>query len=266
MGKQVSKNNFMCMINKLTAVVIISLALLYSCSNGNIAHKPIPTRELIDVLTEMYVADGLLSYPPVRLRFASKDSISNYVDIINRHGYTKERMDYTLRYYFEKDPKKLENIYDQVLTRLNERQALLEKEVPPPAPVVNNLWKGPESFLLSGPGTKNTTWFSIPIKDTGNYTISFTAVVFNDDQTFNPKTTVFFWHTDSSKTGDRIDWPSVKLFKDGQMHNYSLTKRNSDPAIKHFGGWLLGNDSLVVKREKHAKILNITLRKGVVAE
>jgi hypothetical protein len=264
MGILVLKNNFMRRINKLIAFVIIPLTLL-SCNHKNSNHRLIPTRELVDVLTEMYVADGLLSYPPVHLKFASKDSISNYIDIIKRHGYTKERMDYTLRYYFVKDPKKLENIYDQILTKLNEKQALLEKQIPPSAPVVNNnLWKGPESILVPENRTKDAFWFSIPIKDTGNYTVAFTAAVFSDDQSFNPKTSIFFWHTDSSKAGYRIDWPAINLPKDGQLHNYSMTKRNSDPAVTHIGGWFLWNDPNEGKREKHAKFVKISLRKGSV--
>ena len=248
----------------LMSFLIIFLTLLSSCKSSQSNNKLIPTKEMVNILTELYVADGLLSLPPVHLKFAAKDSISNYVDIIQRHGYTKARMDYTMRYYFEKNPKKLENIYDQVLTQLNRKQALLEKEVPPAPVIPNNLWKGSESFAVPESGTKNPVWFTIPIKDTGNYKLSFTAVVFPDDQSLNPKVTVFFWHTDSSKTEFRINWPETTLPKDGQMHNYSLIKRNTNPAITHISGWLLDSDPKEGRWVKHAKIVNILLRKGLV--
>ena len=246
-------------------VILIPVTLLYSCKSSNNNNKLIPVRDLVPVLTELYVADGLLAFPPVRVRFSTKDSISNYIDIIKRHGYTKERMDNTMRYYFEKKPKKFENIYDQVLTRLSERQALLEKESPPVVPqVASNLWKGPGFVSVPETGIKDPVWFSVPIKDTGNYMLEFTTVVYSDDQSINPKVTVFFWHADSSKTEFRIAWPGVDLPKDGQRHNYSLSKRNSDSTITHIGGWLLDSDPKEGRWEKHAKIENIILRKGSV--
>ena len=245
-------------------IMIIPLTLLISCKSNQSKIRIIPTKDLVDVLTELYVADGLLAFPPIHLKFSSRDSIANYVDIIQKHGYTKERMDYTIRYYFEKKPKKLENIYDQVLTRLNEKQALLEKEVPPAPIISNNLWKGPGSIAVTGTGVKNPAWFSIPIKDTGNYTLSFSTAIYTDDQSVNPKVTVFFWHTDSSKTEFRINWPGVTLPKDGQVHSYFLSKRNSDPAITHISGWLLDNDPKEGRWGKHAKIESIVLRKGEI--
>lgn len=246
-------------------VMLIPLTLLYSCKSSGNKNKLIPTKDLVEVLSEIYVASGLLAFPPVRVRFSIKDSISNYIDIIQRHGYTKERMDNTMRYYFEKKPKKLENIYDQVLTRLSEKQALLEKESPPVVPqIASNLWKGPGFVAVPETGIKDPIWFSIPIKDTGNYVLEFNTIVYSDDQSINPKVTVFFWHTDSSKTEFRISWPGVNLPKDGQQHNYSLSKTNTDTTITHISGWLLDSDPKEGRWEKHAKIENIILRKGSV--
>jgi hypothetical protein len=156
--------------------VVFLIPLQFSCNSGDSNKRLIPTKALVNVLTELYIADGLLAYPPIRLKFSAKDSTSNYMDIIERHGFSKERMDYTMRYYFEKKPEKLENIYDQVLTKLNEKQALLEKETPPPPPMIaSNLWNGPSYFAVPESGIKDPVWFSIPIKDTGNFVLEFTS-------------------------------------------------------------------------------------------
>jgi hypothetical protein len=263
MKKQVPKNRFTVKINQFMLVILISVTLLYSCKSSNNNNKLIPTKDLVEVLSELYVADGLLAFPTVRARFTAKDTISNYIDIIQRHGYTKERMDNTMRYYFEKKPKLLENIYDQVLTRLSEKQALLEKESPPIVPqVVSNLWNGPGLIAVPETGVKDPVWFSIPIKDTGDYVLEFITTVYADDQSINPKVTVFFWHTDSSKEEFRIAWPVVDLPKDGLQHNYSLSKTNTDSVITHISGWLLDSDPKEGRWEKHAKIENIILRIG----
>jgi hypothetical protein len=261
MKKQVIKNRFFRGIDQVILVMLISLSLLYSCNSTNKQNKLIPTKDLVKVLTELYVADGLLAHPPVRTRFSFKDSTSSYIDIIKRYGFTKERMDYTMRYYFEKNPKKLENIYDQVLIRLDEKQVLLDKEISPPVIVPANLWIGPSSFSVPEKGINDPAWFSIPIKDTGNYILEFTTLVFPDDQSINPNVAVFFWHTDSSKTEFRINWPGVDLPKDGQRHTYSMTRRNSDTTITHIGGWLLNSNPKQGRWEKHAIVENIVLRK-----
>jgi hypothetical protein len=254
------KNSCIGRIYRLILFILIALSLFVSCNNEK--NKPIPDNDLVDILTEIYVANGLLAIPPVRTQFSYKDSTANYQDIIQSHGYTKERMDKTIRHYFEKKPKKLENIYDQVLTRLNEKQALLEKDIAPK--VVPELWTGPTNIAVPESGINDPVWFSIPIKDTGNYMLDFTTVVYSDDQSLNPKVIVFFWHADSSKTGFRINWPGLDLPKDGQWHNYLLSKRNSDTTITHISGWLLDSDPKGGRWEKHAKIEKIRLRKGTL--
>jgi len=259
MKKQLSINRSDLSVNQFMLVISLCMTLLFSCKNKD--SRLIPVRDLVDILSEVYVADGILAFPTIRAKFSAKDSTSNYVDIIERHGFTKKRMDITLRYYFEKNPKKLENIYDQVLTRLNERQALLEKNIPPVKLPVTDLWTGKPYAAVPESGVKDPVWFSIPIKDTGTYILEFTAMIYADDQSINPRTTVFFWHTDSSKTEYRLNWPEVNLIKEAQGHNYSVSKRNTDSAYNHIGGWLLNSDAREGRWEKHAKIEYIRLRK-----
>ena len=249
--------------NHMLLVVFIPVTLLYSCNSRDIKNKLIPEKDLVDVLTEIYVADGLLIFPKIRGFFASKDSIINYIDIINRHGFTKERMDKTMQYYFDKNPKKLENIYDQVLTKLSEKQALLEKEIGFRNQNPDNLWN--KSFFIEVPESvaDKNVWFSVSVRDTGNYILEFTSTIFRDDNSKNPKVTVFFWRADSSKTENRINWEEITFPKDGKSHSYSLSKRNSDTTFTHIGGWLLDSDPREGSWKKHAKIENIILRKAV---
>jgi hypothetical protein len=259
-----SKNRCKGRIYQLLLIMLIFLSLVYSCNNKVDKNKLIPVKDLVDVLTELYIADGLLAYPPIRMQFSAKDTIANYLDILKRRGLSKERMDITMKYYFEKKPKKLENIYDQVLTILNEKQSLLEKEniTPPKAPL--NLWTGPENFAVPESGVKDPVWFSMPISDTGNYVFEFTTVVYPDDQSINPRVTVFFWHADTSKAGVRINWTSTDLPKDGQRHSYSLSGRNTDSTITHVNGWLLDSDPQEGRWGKHAKIEGIRLMKAII--
>jgi hypothetical protein len=171
-------------------------------------------------------------------------------------------MDKTMKYYFDKNPKKLENIYDQVLTKLSEKQAILEKEIGFRDQNPKNLWK--KSYFIEVPESMadNNVWFSIAAKDTGTYILEFTSTIFRDDKSRNPRVTVFFWRTDSSKTENRISWEEVTYPKDGKSHSYALSKRNTDTTFTHIGGWLLNCDQREGSWKKHAKIENIILRKA----
>ena len=180
---------------KICFVFIILTSI--SCSGDRKktdSHKLIPTRDVISILTDLYLADGLLTYPPLREQFSAKDSITNYVDIIESHGYTKERMDATIKYYFIRNPKKLEKIYDIVLSRLSEVQSRLKARLPSTPVKSSNLWTENLNYSLPEAGTNSSIFFNIPIKDTGMYRLTLRIFVFPDDQSLNPQIKVFFCH------------------------------------------------------------------------
>jgi hypothetical protein len=247
-------------------ILSIFLALLITSCSGNKDKKKqekiIPAKDLITILTELYVADGLLAYPPVRAQFFAKDSIINYIEIIERHGYTKERMDKTIHYYFQNNPEKLEKIYDQVLARLSETEAKLKEPVHPAPVNTFNLWKGESSISVPETGVNNRIWFDIPVKDTGNYKLDLTAILYADDQSLNPRINIYFWHADSTKKGVSDNWNFIILLKDGHRHIYSITKKLSDTTFTHIRGYLLDHDPKPGTWVKHAKVEDITLMKA----
>ena len=74
--------------------IIIALAII-SCSGngGNKAkNKRVPDKDVVSILTDLYIADGLLSLPPVRTLFSKKDSITNYIEIIENPKNLKKSM------------------------------------------------------------------------------------------------------------------------------------------------------------------------------
>lgn len=110
--------------------MFISSLILFSCTEKN--EKPdrsdiIPEKDLMSILTEIHIADGLLPNPKIRFWVLSVDSISVYHYIAEKHGYTKESFDKTMHYYFVRKPKRLIRIYDKILGKLSEMESLLEK-------------------------------------------------------------------------------------------------------------------------------------------
>jgi hypothetical protein len=245
--------------------IILSLLIIYavSCTNDN--HKIrkrdlIPVNELVPLLTDLYIGDGLLQYPGVRDKFLNKDTISSYLDIIKKHGYTKEKVDKTLQYYFVNDSKKLQKIYDMALARLSEIQSRAETEKA--VQVTNDIWDQKTSFTVPDEGTNNSIYFNIPIRDTGFYSLTLTAIIYKNDQSINPRITVFFWKADSAGKQVKKFWDKVDLVKDDLKHNYVAIGRVSDTSFKHISGFLLDGDPQNGRWEKHAKINDIKLTKG----
>jgi hypothetical protein len=253
------------MSNFLRILFAIITLTLFACSGSGEKVKRsqlIPSKEVVSILTDLYLADGLLILSPVRALYSKKDSSTSYMEIIEKHGYTKELMDKTMKYYFSKDPKKLEKIYDDVLARLSEMQSRLVIKTPTVVPGISyDLWTTQNNYSVPEAGVNNPIFFSIPVKDTGLYELSMVTAVYPDDQSLNPRINVFFWHADNSETGVRDYWTSVNLPKDGERHNYILSKRLTDTTFTHFNGWLLYSDSKTGRWEKHAIIEAISLRK-----
>jgi hypothetical protein len=221
----------------------------------------IPQRELIPLLTDLYIADGLLQYPAVKNKFYLKDTISSYIDVIKKHGYTKEQVDNTLHYYFVGDPKKLQKVYDLVLENLSELQSRIEADKK--APDNNNLWKEKTTFSIPEDGSNNSLYFNIPVTDTGLFSISLSAILYKDDKSLNPRITVFFYKTDSTGAQIKKIWGKTDLARDDLQHNYTIFGRNSDPQFKHISGFLLDCDVTRESFRRHAKFSDIKLVKGL---
>jgi hypothetical protein len=246
----------------LRILLLLVPVIFFSCAGNNNEFKNIkliPEEELVSVMTDIYLSNGLLGYPPVRNLFISKDSIENYIDVIVKHGYTKEQMDKTMKYYFIEDTKELEKIYDQVLVRLTEIQSGLETVSALPGGI--NLWNQKDRMSVPENGAHDLLYFSIPVKDTGLYEISFTAIIHKDDQSVNPRTSAFFWHSSETQEGVRDLWDNIDLIRDGTSHSYSVIRKLTDTTFTHISGWLFQCDAPPGSWVKHGTFSSISVRK-----
>jgi hypothetical protein len=248
-------------------IFLLIVLVMISCSGKGEKIKKrdlIPSDDVVTILTDLYISDGILAFPQVRAKFSAKDSIANYIDIIKKHGYTKDQMDKTIHYYFINNPKKLGKMYDDVLAKLSEVQAKLETESPPEKSSPFVLWNQKTSFSLPESGVINPIWFNIPVSDTGTYMLSFSAIIYPDDQSLNARSEVFFWRADGTKDGKRDYWDKIPLQKDGIRHSYSVSKRLKDNTFTHISGWIYKHDDQPGRWEKHARITEISLSKGSI--
>jgi hypothetical protein len=251
-------------MNKRYLQILLFLlpVILFSCSGKDDPTKNlkvIPEEEMVSVMTDIYLANGLLGYPPVRNLFTAKDSIENYIDIIKKYGYTSARMDKSVKYYFIEDPKKLQKIYDQILANLSKMQSGLETISADPSGV--NLWNQKERLSVPEAGAHDLLYFSIPVKDTGLYELSFTATIYKDDESKYPRTSVFFWYSSDTQEGVRNFWDNIDLIRDGISHSYSVTRTLADTSFTHICGWLFQCEAPPGSWVKHGTFSTIAVRK-----
>ena len=210
-------------------LIIIYLIILSCTSRKNEAERKdiIPQDKMTDIITDLYITDGLLVMPIVHQWYdTKKDTLSAYKDVISSHGYTKDEFDKTLRYYFIKKPKQLMKMYEQALARLSEMETRYDQEATQLQSRLSNYWNGPQT--LASPGnTSDSSSFNIKLDFWNIYYIAFTATVFPDDQTVNPKPVIYTCNSDSIESGTRYYVKTLAYIKDGMPHRYQY--RINDP-------------------------------------
>jgi hypothetical protein len=242
--------------------VILFSFILGSCSKNNEFGKRvklIPEKDLVSVLTDVYLADGLMTVPEIRNKYGEQDSIQNYIDIIEYHGYTREDMDKTINHYFTKKPKKLITIYDKVRVKLSEMEALVDKNMPVTDLLINNLWKGDSLYLFPDPMGYDTLLTGQRLDFPFQHTISFTLTLFPGDATLNPRFMAYYCHPDSIENGRRDYFPQFEYIKDGQPHNFAYSKKPVSDSLTYLRVRFIEYYNDVEENQIHARIENITL-------
>ncbi len=244
-------------------LILIFISLLNGSCSGrkNRLDKKnlIPENELVSILTDIHIADGLQILPKVGYSHSSHDSINYYDLVVEKHGYSKEEMDRTMKYYFIENSKKLTKIYDQVLGILSEDESRIDSDFINIRSHFKNLWSGKEFYSFPSLSGNDSTMFDIIANRPGVYSLTFTVSVFPDDQSFKPRPTLFSCNPDSLETGKRRYVKTVDYIKDGRPHTYILSIRVPERTTYHLRGWLYDFDNLSFSLKKHAIIENISL-------
>ncbi len=213
---------------------------------------------MIDIITDLYITDGLLVMPIVhQLYDTKKDTLSAYKDVIKSHGYSKDDFDKTLRFYFIKKPKQLMKIYEQALARMSEMETRYDQEASQLQAKLSEYWNGPQ--VLASPGNaSDSARFDIKVVFWNIYYLSFTATVFPDDETISPKPLIYTTNADSVKSGSRYYIKTLEYIKDGRPHRYKYQINDQAKTRLRMQGDLFesGNNPAL---KKHFIIENISL-------
>ncbi|MBE0677883.1 MAG: DUF4296 domain-containing protein [Bacteroidales bacterium] len=253
------------MSTRILITVATLVLALSSCGNQG-GNKPgrkmlIPDDKLVAILTDTYLTTGMMDLTRMRDTWAQRDSIVNYTDVISSHGYTLGQLNATMRYYFTDKPKKLARIYDRVTGNLLEMETMIMiGQGSSETTADENLWTGKASYSFPEDFTRDPVWFDMPAENTGLYVLSADIRLFEDDQSRNPRVTVFFSYTDSAGVEKRDYWDEFTLTKDGQFQSVTISLALDTIRNTRLRGWLLNHDNQPGRWEKHARIANISLR------
>jgi len=250
------------MIRFILIILIIFSLFIESCTGRK--NKPdhselIPDKDLISIISEVYLADGLLTIPKIHHWFSPGDSILPYYQVIEKYGYSKETMDKTMKYYMINKPEKLTKIYDMALGVLSEMGSYFEIEIQEEAKRNRNLWRGRRFYSFPVPASTDSACFLIKLPIRAIYTLDFSATRYPDDQSVNPRITVFLCNADSLETGKKQYIKTLGYIKDGHPHTYSLTVEVPDKTSAYFSGCFLDMDNHPDQAYKHARFDNISI-------
>jgi hypothetical protein len=244
----------------LAIVVPALIVIANGCYNktdktdrGKIIHE----KDFTSILTESYIADGLLAQVEIKNLFIKKDSIMAYVDIIEKHGHTKSEMDNTFRYYFTKKPKTLLKIYDNILGKLSEMELYYETLPESPPPLPENKWKLPASWMLPDTAGTEKPGFELNLNPPGNYNLTYTLTLFPDDESANPGFTAYYFKSDSSADKKPAWLQSIKYIKDGVPHDYVFSGRIEGDSAVTLKGWFCDFENNPEFSGQHLQIENI---------
>jgi len=243
--------------------LIISVTLIAGSCTGRKSkaeHRDlIPENDLVEILRDVHITDGLLSMPGINYKYSFGDSISSYIDVIESHGYTKQQMDRTMRFYFVKRPKKLIKVYDKVLGSLSALESMIDKEIPGFRSNAQNIWTGKEYYSDPDPFGPEPEPLDIPMVYLESYNLKFTITIFPDDMTKNPRLDLYLSHTDSSGIEKKIFFKAPPYIKDGYPHTYILRATNRLLPPVRLKGWFINQEESSPEREQNYTVSNIVL-------
>jgi len=191
---------------------LLCLVLLTSCG-GNI-----PKDDFINILTDIYLSKSYFSSENITDAFW-QDSIPYNHHIVARYGYEWAQFDSTLSWYCA-HPKACQDMYDEVIARLNELDQLVSAELDPPS----ELWKSKTFRHLPADGARDTVPVNVLLKGVGKYVIKAKIRIYPEDSSIDPHLLLYWWRSDTTAMGVRDTFRQAPIRKDGLMLEYVVEK------------------------------------------
>lgn len=110
------------------SAVILLLIFIFSCNNNSKTPEYVISRnDMVNIIIDMHITDGILTLNKVRKELTKKDSLNFYDAIFKNYGYTRSDFDTSI-YYYSKHISEYDKIYEEVLNKLSEMETVIKEE------------------------------------------------------------------------------------------------------------------------------------------
>lgn len=244
---------FTTIIMKRYLLGLLLVVFLVSCKKKDDGVY-IPREQFIAVLTDIHLADAYYS-TNYEGRKTHNDSVNLYHSVLENYGFTLSQFDTTLKLYTI-NTKKFDELYEEVITRLNKIEQENYMNRPTDEDMSANLWYGKNSWFLPDEGSRRKIPIDLKLKGKGKYTVTFTYKIYPDDESKNPRLNLYFT-TDSAAKPKKDTLKMVEYKKDARTTIVTVTKELKDSTLTRLQGYLLDHDDKMGKWEKHAVIAGL---------
>lgn len=109
-------------------IIILVTLVLVACSNKpKVPDYVIPQEEMVNIVVDIHLLDGIMTVNRIRKSLVNKDSVNYYNQIFEKYNITQEDFDTSL-YFYSHNINEYNDIYEQVLNKLNEIEAKVKEE------------------------------------------------------------------------------------------------------------------------------------------
>lgn len=243
---------------RIAAIVKYLLVLIILSSACRKDNYIIPAEKFVDVLVDLHLADAIALHNNPRYSGFSLDSTELYGTLFQNHGVTREQFDSTVR-YLGSHPDEFLEIYDKVIAKL---QILNDEIMNIPVTEVTEkgelIWQDSKVYAFPEMG-KDRVEVNIPVRGKGEYILEVTMKIYDDDESRNPKLSVYFWYDDHTTDGYHYLFPEVPLRKGDEQATYTTSKILDDEKVTYIKGYLIDYANRNDDFTQHALITEVTL-------
>ncbi len=214
---------------------------------------------MVPLLVDMHIADATgLNYLPGQKQLRV-DSAALYGWIFEKHDITRMQFDSTMAFY-TRHPDRLSKIYEKVIAGLSKLESeIKEAEKDEALKKKITLWEDTKNYMLPNDGSTNRISFSVPVSESGEYTVTALIKVFRDDESVAPRINAFFWYDNQTEEGYRDYFKSAPIKKNEILNTYTITKQLRNENVTHIKGFIYNHSNQDTLFLKHAFISGIKI-------
>jgi len=161
------------MLNK-AFLALMFIALLSGCTKKVKVPREFPEKDsMASILADIYYVESTLGQAREYVGRGKEDEMLKYYkDVFDKHNINKQQYDTAFLLYSE-HPKLLSEVYDKVISILNERESVISNDTSGMAkaaiqsariPKMKDIWKGKRSFVINhNDSTGGTLPFSVEV-------------------------------------------------------------------------------------------------------